>query len=141
VCRPPGSYPMSGRRQLRAAPSMTRLALRIGMRDMWALAGFGAGLVRAFPPEPVWYLEVLGVHPAVQRRGIGAVLLRPVLQVSDADGVGCYLETGKPDNVAYYERLGFGLVAPASPLYDGGPTMWRMLRPPQSTAGDPAPKA
>jgi hypothetical protein len=61
-------------------------------------------------------------------------LLRPVLQTPDGDGVGCYLETGKRDNVAYYERLGFDLVAPGSPLYDTGPTMWRMLRPPRSTA-------
>ena len=35
----------------------------------------GAALEQAFPDEPVWYLQALGVHPDAQRRGVGAALL------------------------------------------------------------------
>jgi ribosomal protein S18 acetylase RimI-like enzyme len=34
----------------------------------------------AFPDEPAWYLVVLGVAPAAQRKGAGSALMRPVLK-------------------------------------------------------------
>ena len=133
VWLPPGRYPMSVRRKLRTAPAMAALALRTP-RDIAALARFGAGVDAAFPAEPVWYLQVLGVHPGMQRRGIGHRLLRPVLAEADRTTTTCYLETAKPRNVAYYQRSGFRVTAPPTPLHPGGPPMTRMNRPPAAAA-------
>lgn len=128
----PGRYPMSRLRKLRTTPALMGLASRIGIKRMGKLAEFGGSIDRAFPTEPVWYLSVLGVQPGMQRRGVGQALLMPALRTADNDGVGCYLETSKPDNVAYYERFGFAVLPTPGPLYDDGPTMWRMLRPPKT---------
>jgi GNAT superfamily N-acetyltransferase len=129
VWLPPGRYPMSRRRKMRTVPAMTALALR-APGDIRDLSRFGASIDAAFPVEPVWYLQVLGVHPERQRLGIGRRLLRPVLTEAERTGVVCYLETAQPDNVAYYQRLGFSLVVPPAPLYPSGPSMARMTRPP-----------
>ena len=133
VWLPPGRYPMGARRKLRTAPAMAALALRTP-RDIAALARFGASVDAAFPAEPVWYLQVLGVHPGMQRRGIGHRLLRPVLAEADRTATTCYLETAEPRNVAYYERSGFRAAAPPAPLHPGGPAMTRMTRPPAASA-------
>lgn len=63
--------------------------------------------------RPHWYLVAVGVEPARQRRGIGRGLVEPVLARADAEGHACYLETFVRGNVAYYERLGFRLLAEA----------------------------
>jgi GNAT superfamily N-acetyltransferase len=128
VWLPPGRYPMSGRRKLRTMPAMTALALR-APRDIRNLSRFGASVDAAFPAEPVWYLQVLGVHPDLQRRGLGNRLLQPVLTEAERSGVACYLETAEPRNVAYYQRVGFSLIGPPAPLYPGGPPMARMTKP------------
>ncbi|MDW4497387.1 GNAT family N-acetyltransferase [Sulfitobacter sp. D35] len=58
--------------------------------------------------EPTdWYLSILGVDPAQQGRGLGAGLLRPVLEETDRAGVATYLETFTPRNEPFYERLGY----------------------------------
>jgi GNAT superfamily N-acetyltransferase len=56
---------------------------------------------------PHWYLGLLGVSPEWQGRGIGSALLAPVLQRADHERLPCYLETFVPQNVPFYERLGF----------------------------------
>ena len=128
VWLPPGHYPMSGRRKARTLPAMAALALRVP-RDVRALARFGASIDAAFPPEPVWYLQILGVHPDAQRQGIGRQLLQPTLAQADRTGVACYLETAQPHNSAYYQRVGFQQLGTAAPLGPGSPPMTRMMRP------------
>jgi ribosomal protein S18 acetylase RimI-like enzyme len=59
------------------------------------------------PTEPHWYLPLLGVAPAYQRRGCGAALLAPILQVCDRDRLPAYLESSNPANITLYERHGF----------------------------------
>ena len=128
VWQPPGRYPMSPWRQVRAMPRVLAMApfLRGRVRD---LQRFGAAVDALFPADPVRYLQVLGVAPAAQGLGVGTALLREGLQRADAGGEDVYLETGKPANVAYYARHGFAPVAPGAPVADGGPVMWRMRRP------------
>ena len=55
----------------------------------------------------MWYLLLLVVDPLVQRAGLGTRLQAPVLEVADREGVDCYLETQKPENLAYYRRFGY----------------------------------
>lgn len=60
---------------------------------------------RDIPPH--WYLMVVGVSPEGRGRGLGRALIQPVMDRADAAGLPCYLETAQPDNVSFYERLGF----------------------------------
>ncbi len=128
VWQPPGRYPMSGWRQVRAVPRMLPL-VRLGRRAR-DVQQFGAAIDAAFPSMPVRYLQALGVAPDAQGRGVGSRLLADGLAEADMAVESVYLETGKADNVAYYERYGFALTPPpGGPLYDGGPPMWLMTRP------------
>ena len=61
-------------------------------------------------PGPHWYLMLLGVDPAGQRRGLGGRLLKPALDRADAEGSMCYLETAQPDNIPFYRKHGFEIV-------------------------------
>lgn len=59
------------------------------------------------PPEPHFYLGILGVGPSVQGHGLGRVLVEPVLDACDRGGFPAHLESSNPRNVSFYERLGF----------------------------------
>ena len=81
---------------------------------------------RAHPPEPHWYLAVLGTDPRHQGRGVGSALLAPILARCDADRVPAYLESSKRSNVPFYERHGFRVLGKLA--ITGGPVIWRMQR-------------
>lgn len=128
VWQPPGRYPMSTGRQLRAVPQLLPL---IRLRDDGRAAQrLGDALDSVFPAEPVRYLQALGVAPAAQGSGVGSALVAEGLVTADAGGETVYLETGKEQNVAYYRSRGFQLVTPGAPVFPGGPVMWRMQRTP-----------
>ena len=126
---PPGGYPWSGRRKLRSSVGMLKVArhARGALRD---LAALGAATERAFPTDPVWYLEVVGIRPDRQGGGAGAALLAPGLAAADAVVEPCYLETASARNVAFYERLGFRVERADVRLAPRGPTHWTMRREP-----------
>ncbi len=123
---PPGQYPLSGPAQgvelVGAARAMIwrPAGLRDGLRYLVAID-------RAHPREPMWYLLLLVVDPLVQRAGIGARLQAPGLKAADQEGLDCYLETQKLDNVAYYRRFGYEVVDELRPVPDG-PPLWTMRR-------------
>jgi ribosomal protein S18 acetylase RimI-like enzyme len=58
-------------------------------------------------PAAHWYLMVVGVAPEARGLGLGRALIQPIIERADASGLPCYLETAQPDNVAFYEHLGF----------------------------------
>jgi ribosomal protein S18 acetylase RimI-like enzyme len=90
-------------------------------------AAYGFGIIeRAHPPEPHWYLSAIGVAPNKQRQGFGGALLEPMLERADRENALTYLETFRPENVAYYERFGFRVVGEAD--IPDGPHMWSMSR-------------
>ena len=90
-----------------------------------------APMATLHPDEPHWYLSVLGTDPSRQKSGIGASLLRPVLERCDQDGHAAYLEASRIENVPYYERFGFEVVAPLA-MPGPGPVVYRMKREPRS---------
>lgn len=61
------------------------------------------------PSAPHYYLGVIGVHPAMHGRGVGAQLIRSFCDLSrkDPQSSGVYLETAQESNLAFYERAGF----------------------------------
>jgi GNAT superfamily N-acetyltransferase len=87
-------------------------------------------------PRPHWYLSVLGVEPEVQGRGIGGLLIRPILERCDAAGLPAYLETQKQRNVPFYERHGFRVAVEVDEP-TSGIRFWTMLREPASERRSP----
>ena len=126
--QPPGRFPLSSLRKARMTPALLRAAIA-APRAFPRFARSGAALERAFPDEPVWYLETLGIHPSAQRRGVGAALLAAGLALVDADHVACHLQTSDEANVEYYKRWGFELTQAGFPAGPDGPTYYGMTRP------------
>ena len=73
------------------------------------------------------YVGFLGVRQDWQGQGIGSALLRHAQSTCDAQGVGMYLETSNPRNLALYERFGFAIVDKAR-VGRRGPEKWFMWR-------------
>ncbi|MDQ7977099.1 GNAT family N-acetyltransferase [Paraburkholderia sp. SARCC-3016] len=69
--------------------------------------GVAAELERYEPEGPFWYLSALGVDPAAQNRGRGALLLQARLAQCDAARLPAYLWSSNERNVPFYERHGF----------------------------------
>jgi ribosomal protein S18 acetylase RimI-like enzyme len=61
-----------------------------------------------YHPEGVhWYLPLIAVDPAHQRRGHGDALMRYALEQVDREKVPAYLESSNPRNLSLYRRHGF----------------------------------
>ncbi len=130
---PPGAFPWSARRKLRATPLLLRTA-SAAPRAFGRFAAIGAAAERAHPSVAHWYLETLGVEPTAQGRGWGGRVLDPGLHRADADGLPCYVETSDAANEPFYRRFGFEVVAPRLEHLPGGPAYRGMLRPPRGVS-------
>jgi GNAT superfamily N-acetyltransferase len=128
IWAPPGHRPSPIREAL-VAPAMATVFRTRSLAGMRLEAAMRAGR----PPEPHWYLAVLGTDPTHQGRGHGSAVLRPVLERCDADGIGAYLESSKASNIPFYERHGFRVLDELRPI-DAMPPLFRMWREP-SPAG------
>lgn len=130
VWLPPWMFPHSLRRLLRTVPDMVRL-LAVAPWSVRRLRQFTTGMATLHPPQPYWYLEVVGVDPAMQGRGIGTQLLDPILTQADETGRLCYLETASERNVAWYRGFGFEVREAGISVTPEGPPNWTMLRQPK----------
>jgi GNAT superfamily N-acetyltransferase len=79
------------------------------------------------PSEPHGHLGPVAVDRHLQGHGIGTLLLAEHCRRLDEDGLLGWLETDKPENVPYYERGGYRVVADADTI---GVTTWFMRREP-----------
>lgn len=90
----------------------------------------------ARPTVPHLFLETMGTHPDRQRRGLGAAVLQPGLELADQSGLMCALETSTEGNVTFYRSVGFEVVDHRVVEYhrnnDIGPDVWTMWRQPAS---------
>lgn len=82
---------------------------------------------RTRPAEPHHYLSLFGTRPDVTGRGHGQRLLAANLDLIDAAGGACYLDT-HDGLVPLYERFGFHRIG-AFALPHGGPTVNALWRP------------
>jgi hypothetical protein len=105
IATPPLCYPVP------PAPLPSRIRCLLGqgpgVTRRWA-AVFRA-LDALHPREPHWYLATSSL-----------------LEWADRDALPAYLETDRPENVSFYERLGFRVEQEVEVL---GAPIWRMLRP------------
>lgn len=125
IALPPYAYPLPPPplpAQLRAL-LLQGLAVRTRWRRVFE------HLDRLHPRDPHWYLATLGVAPAAQGCGLGRALLRALLARADGDALPCYLETDRPENVAFYEAAGFSVSRRSRML---GVRVWHMWRPAQA---------
>lgn len=127
---PPGKPPPSPIQSLLTVlpvvPFVVGQTLRRSLR-------FLARVEALHPQEPHWYLETLGTEPERQRRGIGSALLGPVLRQADEEGVRCYLESSKEQNLPFYRRHGFEVTQEVR--LEEGPMIWAMWRDPRPPEG------
>lgn len=123
---PPNQWQETRRGQLAMTPTFIRV---FGLRTMRGRA-VQELMMRAHPEAPHWYLAAIGSDPSVRGKGFGQALMRSRLDRCDAEYCPAYLESSKPENVPYYERLGFTVTREIQ-LPDGGPTLWAMWRAPR----------
>ncbi|WP_328661393.1 GNAT family N-acetyltransferase [Nocardia salmonicida] len=90
-----------------------------------AQATYAAGV-----QEQHWHLLALGVSAKARGRGHGQDLVAAGMYRAAADGVPVHLETTNPNNLSFYERLGFDTTAVID-LPGGGPCRWLMRQVPQ----------
>jgi len=132
-----------------SAPGSWALPMTEVLREaLPSTQAFGGNLLRALrcqlfieskhpkhPEEPKhWYLGYLGVAPTHQGQGLGATMLRAVLDDADTAGTPAYLESSNERNLSLYERHGFRVVEELQ-LLGKGPTVWRMWREPGEVTG------
>jgi GNAT superfamily N-acetyltransferase len=94
------------------------------------VAGVHERFEAAEPPEPHYYLSLLGTHPDHRGHGHGMGLLADTLALVDAEGMPAYLESTNPANNARYEGVGFEVTGGFEGYVPGSVvmTMWRAAR-------------
>lgn len=124
--RPPGHWKLTPAEMLTGMPAMLR-----SVRGRITVALSALNMIEAkHPTEPHWYLEALGTEPAAQGKGGGSLVMQPILDRCDAEGMPAYLESSKERNIPFYERHGFRVTEQVT-LPKGGPDAWLMWRDPQ----------
>ena len=81
------------------------------------------------PPEPHWFLPLIGVDLVSQRQGHGTALLEFGVTQCDRDGKLAYLDSTNPKNIPLYERFGFEVLDTIE--IGGHPPVFPMLRRPR----------
>ncbi len=106
-----------------------RLGEAVGAEAIGRLERYSAAVDAAMPPEPHYFLGVVGVHPRAQGQGLGGRLLAEVGRRSRAHSrsTGVALDTTKPANVAFYEHHGYQLLR--QQRVDDRLDVWCMFRP------------
>lgn len=85
-----------------------RLALTcVGLSNLGKVMDRETKVKNVHPRESFYYLWFIGVEPSEQNKGIGGMLLKGVLQRSEAMGRPVYLETSTEKNVPWYRKFGF----------------------------------
>ena len=76
-----------------------------------------------------FYLLALAVRPGSRGHGEGRRLLQATLAAMQATQTACYFDTQLPDQLPFFQRLGFQLMGQA-PMgsHSSGPTTWGLLR-------------
>lgn len=92
------------------------------------IPGFMGEMAEYHPhDEDCWYLAMIGVDPAYQGQGVGAQLMKHVLQGIDERSELAYLESSNPQNISLYQRHGFEVMGTIE--VGNSPKMYPMLRP------------
>lgn len=116
----------SGVEKLRLTPGMIR---GFGLRSAVRVGKWLSVWSKHDPKESHSHLGPIAVDPEVQGRGVGRMLMELYCEKLDGIGKAGYLETDRPDNVAFYRRFGFETTTEGSVLGVPNFFMWRRARP------------
>src|SRR5262249_14777745 len=119
---PPGRCQATLAEKVRILPSVV-LANQIG--TVGRIVQWVSAWSRRDPSEPHWQLGPVAVEPGGQGQGVGRTLMADSCTRMDECAGLAYLETDKPENVRFYRRFGFSVVAEADVL---GVRNWFMSR-------------
>jgi GNAT superfamily N-acetyltransferase len=122
---PPGEDETMMNIDLELRPTIARVTDDGGAR----YAAMWEWIASKLPRERFWYLDHLAVEADRRRGGAGTALIEHGLAFADRDGVPAFLETARPENVAYYAGRGFRVVEHED-VPGGGPHLWFMRRDP-----------
>src|SRR5260370_212970 len=125
-----------------ASPSLSQLIrlsihgapLELGLMGLLrynAVENYTGEIHKRTLPGRHWYLWVIGVKPARQGQGIGAMVIQAVIVRADGGGLPWYLETMKEANVPFYQKHGFKVISEGE-IPRRGLRVWAMLREPHS---------
>jgi ribosomal protein S18 acetylase RimI-like enzyme len=124
TCRP------SAAERLRMLPGFVALGPRTAARVVrWISAWASSDL-----DEPHVHLGPFAIDAHLQRQGIGSLIMQEHCRRLDLAGEVGYLETDKPENVRFYQRLGYEVVGEGAVI---GVANWFMRRPPVALEFDP----
>jgi GNAT superfamily N-acetyltransferase len=118
--------PTAGQR-LRLLPTLLALGPRTAVR----VGRWFSAWARRDPDEAHVHLGPLAVDAHLQGQGIGSLIIQEHCRRLDQAGEVGYLETDKPENVRFYERFGFEVIAEEPVL---GVPNWFMRRSPRAGA-------
>ena len=131
---PPGSYPFSRKatyssfaRSSATLPFCSLCPLP-HLRDFLKLLRF---YEKKHIDGPHWYILLIGVDPAQQKKGFSRELLQPILEQADKDQLPCYLENSNPKNLVIYQKFGFEVIEEAH-FTPKSPPLWLMIRSPKN---------
>ncbi len=117
----PGGFPFAGAslgRQLGCLMGQGARAM-----DQWG--SVTEALRREHPIEPHWYVAVLGIVPDERGRGLGGCLVETLVALAAEAPAPIYLESDRPESVAFYRAHGFEVRGELAPL---GVSCWRLER-------------
>jgi ribosomal protein S18 acetylase RimI-like enzyme len=111
-------------RQVRAGLLWTPFVFGLGyMPNVWRAYSDSQRRHHAEVKAPHSVLDVIGVDPACQGRGVGAALLEHIFEQADRAGVPCYVITHNEKNIGFYGHHGFRVIASEHALPGGPPTI------------------
>ena len=91
-----------------------RAMLLCGKADRTRIMGFNSWAderMAQTAPAPHWHLSPICVAPAAQRKGVGRALMERGLDLVQAGGAPCCLETQSRGSAAFYAAMGFRTLA------------------------------
>jgi len=97
----------------------------LGLRSSMRVAAWMSAWSKHDPREPHVHLGPIGVDPAAQRRGIGALLMERYCGELEKSREAGSLETDRTENVSFYRRFGFEVTHETSVLGVRNYFMWR----------------
>lgn len=111
--------------KLRIVPALVRdLGLCAALRVIRWLSAWST----LDPPERHVHLGPIGIDPSAQGRHIGTQLMQMFCDELEQRSLPGYLETDRPENVRFYERFGFRVIAEQAVI--GVPNFFMLRRSP-----------
>lgn len=99
----PGAFPLPRVRFVR----MLECLVHQGPQGVLGWGEVNHDLLAVHPTFPHWYLCVLGVAPEMWGRGVGSALVEDLGRVARTDPAPIYLESDRPESIAFYRSRGF----------------------------------